>query len=453
MSEQFTREQYEELNEALEQRDSPFLRQQLAELHPADVAEFIEDQPLEEATYLFSLLPVEEAGDVLAELDEDKRRRILSALTPEEIVGRFIGEMESDDAADVINELPTEVRQQVVEHLSRDPEVLEDVVYLLNFEEDSAGGLMARELVKVNINCSLSECIDEIRKQAAALETIYAVYVVDDEGKLKGLVPLQQLIVSRPGKKIRDIYKEDVVYVTVTDSAEEVANIMDKYGLVALPVVDETGLLLGRITIDDVVDFIREEAEEDMQLMSGISEDVEYSDKIWKISRARLPWLLLGLLGGIASSKVIEQYEPALSVYPEMAIFIPLIAAMGGNAGIQSSAIVLQSLASKTFGSGNVLEKIVKELGVALLNGLLVSAILLGYGLVLNDSLALSVTVSTALMTVIVVASLLGLLIPLMLNRFKIDPALATGPFITTANDLIGLAIYFLVGRLMYGML
>ncbi|MEX0966318.1 MAG: magnesium transporter [Bacteroidia bacterium] len=452
MYSEFTNELYSDIEAALRERDEALLREYLRNLHPADIAELMKEQEMEDAKYIFSLITPEKAGDVLAELEDDMRQKFLSSLQPREIVDRFIGEMETDDAADVINELPPKVREEVIRQLSRDKVVSEDLVSLLDYPEDSAGGLMARELVKVNINSDVTQCIESIREQGSDLEMIYAVYVVDDNGVLKGMIPLHKLIVSPSTAKIEDIYFKEIICVLANEPADEVARMMDKYDLPAVPVVNDHQELVGRITIDDVVDFIREEAEEDMQLMSGISEDVEYSDRIFKISRARLPWLLLGLLGGIASSKVIANYEYELEIYPEMAIFIPLIAAMGGNAGVQSSAIVVQSLASKTMGQGGLASKIFKEVAVAMLNGLCCAVLLLGYGFISGEALPLAYTISISLLSVILIASLLGLLIPLMLNSLKVDPALATGPFITTSNDLIGLFVYFMLGRLMYGM-
>ena len=309
---------------------------------------------------------------------------------------------------------------------------------------------MATELVRVNINWTVKECVDEIRKQADEVDTVYAVYVVDDVDNLKGLVPLSQLIISRSNEVINDFYDPKVTSVSDMSPATEVAEVMNKYDLVALPVVNYVGQLVGRITIDDVVDFIKEEAEEDYQLASGLSENVEYSDTVWVLSRARLPWLFLGLLGGIASSKVIGLYEEDIQMYPQMALFIPLIAAMGGNAGVQSSAIVVQSIASKTMLNSGLWAKLSKEFFVSFINGILCALALVLYGLIDSHALPLSVTISTALLTVIVLAAVLGAFIPMALNSLKIDPALATGPFITTTNDLLGLGIYFFIGRLMY---
>ena len=452
MATELTDDVFEELIVLVRDQEAKSVRPIIEDLYAADIAYLIEYLPREEALFVFGQLKREEAVQVLAELEEESRILLLELFTPQQIVNRFIGEMDTDDAADLINEFPDPVRQQLIDAIQRSrSEEMQEVVSLLDYAENQAGALMAKELVKVKLEATVSECIDEIRAQADDVEGIYAVYVVNEEGQLSGLAPLQKLIVARPQRRLYEILNEDVVAVNADTPAEEAAQKMERYNLVALPVVDEHGVLIGRITIDDVVDYIRGEADEDYQLASGISEDVGYSDRVWVLSRARLPWLLLGLLGGVVSSKVIGLYEGDLKAYPELAFFIPLVAAMGGNAGVQSSAIVVQSLANNSFKHGNFFSKMGKEFLVALLNGLICSLVLLSYGYFFANSLALSLTVSIALLTVIILASLLGVSVPLFLNTLKIDPALATGPFITTTNDLIGLAVYFLVGRLVYG--
>lgn len=454
MAIELTDDVFEEVTALVRARDADQTAAIVHDLYAADIAYLIEYLPREEALFIFGLLDRQEAVAVLAELEEESRSLLLELFTPQQIVNRFIGEMDTDDAADLINEFPDPVRNQLIDAIykSRSQDIRE-VVSLLDYAEDQAGALMAKELVKVSLDATVSECIDQIRSQADHVESIYAVYVVNDQQQLVGLAPLQRLIVARPQRRLHEILEEDVVAVTADTPAEEAAQKMERYNLVALPVVDEQHQLIGRITIDDVVDYIRDEADEDYQLASGISEDVAYSDRVWVLSRARLPWLLLGLLGGVVSSRVIGLYEGQLSAYPELAFFIPLVAAMGGNAGVQSSAIVVQSLASNNFKHGHFFGKLGKEFLVALLNGLICSLVLLAYGYFFADSLALSLTVSIALLTVIILASLLGVSIPLFLNTLQVDPALATGPFITTTNDLVGLAVYFLVGRVVFGLM
>ena len=310
---------------------------------------------------------------------------------------------------------------------------------------------MAKEFIKVNVNWHVVTCIREMRKQAEEVQEVYSVYVVDDHDVLMGILSLKKLLIASPRDKVADLYDPDVVVVKAMQKGEEVASIMNKYDLVVLPVIDEMGRLIGRITIDDVVDFIKEEAEKDYQMMSGMTQNIESSDKIWEITQGRLFWLVVALFGGIIGSRVISNYEEQISINPEMAFFMPLIAAMGGNVGVQSSALIVKGLANNSLSDGSILPKLWKEVSVGIINGFVCSGILLIYSLMFAPSMALSMTVSTALMTVILFASVFGTFVPLALDKLKIDPALATGPFITTSNDIIGLFIYFLIGRMMYG--
>lgn len=450
---ELTTEYIERVKFVIESDDEKGIKELLSDLHPADAAQIINELNKKEAKRLFTFIDPEEASDVLAELDEDVQQNILEDYESSEIFARFLEGMDSDDAADLINDLPEETRNGVLKIMNQNPdEDVQDVITLLHYDEDSAGGLMATELVKVNIKDRVSECISEIQHQSVIeeLDDIYAVYVVDERERLVGTISLDKLLLNKPSKRIIDIYNKDIVYVNVNTEAEDVAEKMQRYDLVVLPVVDENDILVGRITIDDVIDFIKDEAEEDYQLASGITEDVDIQDRVWIISRSRLPWLFLGLLGGIASSLVIRNSEESIRIYPEMAFFIPLITAMAGNAGIQSSAITVQAIANSSIGKISYLSNLFKEFRVALINGLLCSALLLGYGFILSNNMSLAITISISLMAVIIIASLLGISIPLLLDKIKIDPALATGPFITTSNDLIGLSVYFYVGHLLY---
>jgi magnesium transporter len=441
----------EEIRLFTETRNSDALRQFIADLHPADLAEIIDTLNREQATFILTSLDDETAAEVVTFLDEETREKFMQVLSPKEIAERVIDNLDSDDAADIISELPEEKQREVLSEIG-DFEQARDIADLLTYPEDSAGGLMAKELVKVQLNSSLIQCVREIRKQSAEMDNLFAVYVVNERDILLGILPIKNLLLAPTNARLDDIIlKDELVFVNVDEKAEKVAEIMRKYDLVVLPVVDGLGRLVGRITIDDVVDVMQEEAEKDYQLASGLSEDVGSEDKIWVLSRARLPWLLIGLVGGIIGSKVIGIYESELEIHPEMAFFIPLIAAMGGNAGVQSSAIIVQSLAGGFIQTQNMFPRLLKELSVALISGLVCSSLLLVYGLVFTDSFSLSMTVGISLITVIVLASVLGTFIPLMLHRFKVDPALATGPFITTSNDIIGLFVYFSMGRLLYG--
>ena len=386
-------------------------------------------------------------SETIAELEEDERAVLLSSLTPEQIARKAIDYMESDDAADLIMELPKDKRSKVIA-LIDDVKKASNIVDLLNYPDDSAGGLMAKELFKVNIHWDVMECVQELRKQAEQIETIHTVYVVDENNKLLGTVSLKSLILTPSNTKIEDVLNREIISVKAHTQSSEVAQIMEKYDLVVLPVVDDLNRLKGRITIDDVVDLIKEEAERDYQMASGLSDTVESHDSVWQVTKARLPWLLMGMIGGVGSAHVLLGFD--LSKHPEMVVFIPLIGAMGGNVGVQSSAIVVQGLANNSL-KGSIAQRLVKETGIGLVNGLVCSAVLFAVNFLSDFSSRTCITVSIALLSVIIFAAILGTFIPLLLNRFKVNPALATGPFITTTNDIFGLLLYFYIGQMIIG--
>lgn len=418
----------------------------IADLHPADLADILDEVKKEEAAYLFKLIDHDILSEVLMEMEDDVREDLLSTFTSKEIAEELIYKLESDDAADLIQELPDQKKEEVIAQLESE-EQASDILDLLAYEEGTAGSLMAKELVKVNQNWTIATAIREMRRQAEEMENVYTIYVVDDHDVLLGRLSLRKLLLTSPSTRsyIKDIFVDENLHaVTPDQSDEKAASVMEKYDLVSVPVINPGGVLLGRITIDDVVDVMREEAERDYQLASGIAEDVEARDSVWALTRARLPWLLIGLVGGILGATVIGAFD--IENHIEMALFIPLIAAMGGNVGVQSAAIVVQGLANQTLRNEGLGQKMAKELSVGLLNGLICSIIILASAILLNFGLALSITVSISLMAVIVFAALFGTFIPLALDKYKIDPALATGPFITTANDIFGLIIYFVVG-------
>ena len=438
-----------EIKDLIAKGDKTRIKSKLKSAHYADLGEIIEAISLEEATYLIKLLGSDKTADALAEVDPDIREGILEQLSAKEIAKEVL-ELDTDDATDIILELPADRQEKVMSQIE-DDEHVSDIRDLLKYDENTAGGLMAKELVKVNEDLSVLKCLNEMRAQAENVTRVHSIYVVDKNNKLKGRLSLKDLITANSRAKVKDIYIPKVDYVTVDQENEEVAKIMSKYDLEAIPVVNDKKELLGRITIDDVVDVIIEDAERDYQLASGISEDVEGKDSVWTLTRARLPWLLIGLGGGIGGAYVIGAFD--IENNPEMALFIPLIAAMGGNVGVQSSAIVVQGLASANVNMGNVFGRLVKELGVGLVNGVICSAIIFMSSLLLGFGWMLSSTVSASLLCVIVFAALFGAFVPLMLEKRNIDPALATGPFITTANDIMGLIIYFSIGSLIASIL
>ncbi len=441
-------EYLDNLKLAVQNQDAEAITAQLNELFPEDIAEILNQLPFEDVRYVYGLLAEDYAGEVLVELNEDVQEKLLASLTSKEIAEQ-IDNLNSDDAADIIAELPESVQDEVLQQIE-DSEQASDIADLLSYDENSAGGLMAKELVSVNIHSNVEHVIEEVRRQAEKVDIVYAIYVIDEKEKLLGIIELKKLIVAAPYTSVEEIYNNDIISIKTNATSEEVAEVMEKYDLVVLPVIDTLGRLVGRITIDDVVDVIREEAEKDMQLMSGISDDVELQDKVWVLSKARIPWLIIGMCGGIIGSRIIGGYEGVLKIHPEMAFFIPLIGAMGGNVGVQSSAIIVQGLANNSVMSSNIWPKIFKELSVGLLNGMICSALIFLYNLLVSDSFGLTLTVSIALITVTLFASFLGTFVPLTLHRFKLNPALATGPFVTTLNDILGITIYFLVGRILY---
>lgn len=425
------------------------LRAILEEIHHADIAEIVNELEVDHATYVIKLLDSEKTSEALLELEEDVREAILDNFSAKEIADE-LEEMDTDDAADIIAELSEERKQEVIEQME-DEEHAENIVELLRYDEDSAGGLMAKELVKVNENWNVTGCVAEMRAQAENVTRVHSIYVVDDKNRLKGRLSLKDLLTAPEKAQISDVYIDKVDYVTVNTEGEEVARIMQKYDLEAIPVVDEMGRLVGRVTIDDIVDFIRDEAERDYQMAAGISQDVEADDSILHLTRARLPWLILALLGGFISVSVLGTFEGAMEEHGALFFFVPLIAAMAGNVGVQSSAIVLQGLANKSL-RGSLFNRLVKEVLLSLLNGFSLALLLIVGGILLLDlDFWFGLTVGTSLVSVIIIASLIGTFVPIILDKFGIDPAMATGPFITTSNDIFGILIYFTIAKLILG--
>jgi magnesium transporter len=443
---EITKEYLDEIQTLIEQGEERSLVAHIEDLHETDIALILNQLRREDVSYAYRLLKDDIRPAVLADVDDEVREEILSSLSSKEIAEDVIDGLESDDAADIIGSLPSDKMMEVMSE-AKDKESVSDVLSLLSYPEGSAGALMAKELVKVEETWSVATAIKEIRVQSQEIENLYTIYVVNSFGKLTGRLSLQNLLLTAastrtPVGELKD--DENIISIKAKEKEELVVSLMERYDLVALPVTDDNGILLGRITIDDAVDVIIEEAERDYQLASGISEDVESYDSVWTLTRARLPWLLIGLGGGVGGAYVIGAFDIVSN--PEMALFIPLIAAMGGNVGVQSSAIVVQGLATSSINTSNIATRLMKELSVGLLNGVICASIIFIVTLLLGFDKALSTTVGISLLCVIVFAALFGAFIPLMLEKRKIDPALATGPFITTANDIIGLIIYFSVG-------
>ena len=417
----------------------------LNKLHHADIAEILEELNVDQSTYIIKLLESDKTSEILMELDEDFREQILNNLSPKEIA-KEIEELDTDDATDIISELSVEKQKKVISKII-DAEHKADIKELLKYDEDSAGGLMAKELVKVNENWTVTKCVKEMRIQANEVTRVHSIYVVDDNDKLIGRLSLKDLLVANPRSSIKSVYIPKVDFVNVNDEAESVANIMQKYDLEAIPVVDDKNILLGRITIDDIVDLIKEEAEKDYQLAAGILQDVDVDDTIFELSRARLPWLLLGLLGGIGAAVVMGAFDDILAKHQILFYFTPLIAAMAGNVGVQSSAIIVQGLANDDI-RGSVNNRLIKETFLSILNGVILSVILFLFIMISGEEYLVALAISISLVIVIIVAGIIGTFIPLFLEKRGVDPAIATGPFITTSNDIFGILIYFYIAKL-----
>lgn len=445
---ELTKEFLDQLRNKIAEQDGLWIKEHILELHYADIAEILDLLSNEEAKYIYFMLEEDVQADVLMELEEEVRDRFLASLSAKEIADQ-LENLDSDDAADILGEFSEEQIQEVISQME-DDEAAEDIVDLLNYDEDTAGGLMQKEFIQARVDWPVNRCLVELRRQAEDVEKVYTIYVVDDLNKLVGLLSLKRLLFASPKTKIIDLYNgKNIISVKTSDSKEEVAKIMEKYDLVSVPVVDLQNKLVGRITLDDIVDVIKEEADKDFQLASGISERIDGTFSIWRNTRARIPWLIIAMLGGTLGAQVISRFEVGITEIPALAFFIPLITAMGGNVGVQSSAIVVQSLAKGNDQFAGILSKMSKEVTVALINGLLLSAMIFGIAYYFENA-TLGFVVSISLFTVIIFAATFGTLIPLILNRYKIDPALATGPFVTTLNDIVGLFIYFTVGMLLY---
>lgn len=422
------------------------IKKELHELHYADIAELIEALSIENAIYLIKLLDSEKTADALAEVDEDFREKILDQLSAKEIAVE-VEELDTDDAADIIAELPEERQEKVLSQIE-DTEHLKDIRELLKYEENTAGSLMAKELVKVHEDLSVLKCVNAMRKQAQEVTRVHSIYVVNAKNQLIGRLSLKDLITANSRAIVKDIFIPKVDFVHVDEDVEEVAKIMSKYDLEAIPVVNENKELLGRITIDDIVDVIKEEADKDYQLAAGISNDVEADDTVWELTRARLPWLFLGLLGGLGSVFILKDFETIMNQPQLRSLFFytPLIAAMAGNVGVQSSAIIVQGLANDIV-KGSMINRLFKEIGLSLINGFFLSIVLIAFGQIMGQELNLSLTVAGSMMGVIVMAALIGTFVPIVLEKQGIDPAIATGPFITTANDIFGIFLFFYIAQ------
>ena len=445
---EITQEFLTNVKELIAKGDNQALSLLFEEVHHADLAEVIEDLDFDEAVFIIRLLDAEKTSVVLAELDEDTREKILSKLSSEEIA-KEINELNSDDAADIIGELPEEKKNEVISQIE-DIEHAKDIVDLLRYDEDTAGGLMGKELIKVNENWTNLRCVKEMRKQAEDYDKVHTIYVVDDNDVLKGRLSLKSLLTTSTRTPVKDVYNPKITSVRADENDEDVAKTMQKYDLFVVPVVDEMNRLLGQITLDDVVDVIRDEADKDYQMAAGITDDVEADDSILQLTKARLPWLVLGLFGGLGAAYIMGGFDDALERFPVLFMFTPLIAAMAGNVGVQSSAIIVQGLANNNI-KGSLWSRLLKEVGLSLVNGVVLALLVLMYGFIQDFDMIVNYVIASSLIIVIIMAALVGTFIPILLDKRGVDPALATGPFITTSNDIFGILIYFMIAKMMLG--
>jgi magnesium transporter len=447
---EYTDEYLEHIRSIIKADHADEAREELATLHPADIAELYQNLELDEAEYLYRLLDEDTAADVLMELDEDDRLKLISAM-PAEQIAKQIDHLETDDAVDLIQQLDEEDREEILSHID-DVEQAGDIVDLLKYDEDTAGGLMGTEMIVVNENWSMPECIKQMRMQAEDMDEIYYVYVVDDDERLTGVLPLKKLITHPSVSKIKHVMEVDPVSVKDDTPIDEVALDFEKYDIVAMPVVDSIGRLLGRITVDDVMDEVRESSERDYQLASGISSDVDADDSLFAQVKARIPWLLIGIVSGILASVILGTFEAKIQAVTALALFIPIIGGTGGNVGVQSSAIVVQSLANGTLEVKEFTKQLGKEVLIGLVNASIISAVIFVYNLImLPDCFAVTISVAVSLFVVVMFATILGTVVPLTLEKLHINPALATGPFIQISNDLVGLIIYVYVSTFFLG--
>jgi len=447
---EFSKEFLERFKLALTDRDDVYIQDSLEGVRSADICEILTEIAIEEGKYVFDMLSSDIAADVLVELEEDFRVEFMEYFSINELAN-FIEILDSDDGADLLNEMSSQRREEILEQIKNE-EKAGHLLDLIRYDEDVAGGLMAKELVKARENWTVKRCIEEIKIQAENVEKIYSVYVVDQQDRLKGRVSLKRILLADDDKKVAEIFEENIISVGIFLEAQEVANIMQKYDLDAVPVVNVRGKLVGRITIDDVVDVITESAEEERQLMSGVTSDIEEDDGVWVISKARLPWLVIGMTGGLIAAQIADYYSGTLNVIARLSLFIPLIMATGGNVGIQSSAIVIQSLAGKNGFNDTLGNRLLKMFYVAMVNGSILSLMVFGAIMLLFKDQLLAITASIALLNVVLLASFMGTITPLLLDRFGINPAIASGPFITTANDLLGLTVYFSIAIFLYNL-
>ncbi|MFH1082891.1 MAG: magnesium transporter [Pseudomonadota bacterium] len=429
----------EEVKGLINQKDRRALKRFIDPMRAADLADLIEHLSRDERLFIFHLLEPEGAGEVLVEIEPPVQERILKDLD-NQAISQIVEELNSDDAADLVGDLPAERAREVIESVG--DEVTQELEKLLPYPDDTAGGIMALEFVAVKADATVQDAIESIRAKREEVENLYYIWVTDDFEKLVGVISLKDLLLEDPEKKISEVMNPEVISVNAKTDQEEVVNLVRRYDLVNIPVVDDSHRLVGRITHDDIIDVIEEETDEDISLMAGVIDEEIAEESTIRISRARLPWLVVALFGGILAALVIDQFEPSLEKMITLSFFFPVVMAMGGNTGIQAATVVVRGLATGDISVVNIGKRLWMEMRVALINGMICGLILgLVVGFWLNDY-RVGFIMTTALILIILISGLIGSAVPLFLKRLNIDPALAAGPFVTTSNDILSLFIY-----------
>lgn len=444
----------ERIQELVRQHHNAALLAEVTGLHPADIAVVLDRVELEEARYIYDLLEPETAADVITELPEDRREALLGTLSAEEIAEEVIEQLDSDDAADVIAELPEEKRQEVLANID-DSELKSGITELLTYDENTAGALMAKELVEVNVDASMLDCVRELRKHADDIEHVYVINVVDDDGKFLGTLPLKELVTRSLRTPVKEVYDRDAQSVRADTDKEEVSRIMAKYNLPVIPVVDDRGRLLGRITFDDIVDVMQEEETEDVQKMGGMEAlDYSYSNStLWEMVKKRAGWLVVLFIGEGFTATAMGFFEGQIAKAVVLALFVPLIISSGGNTGSQASSLIIRALAVGDITVNEWWRIFRRELSVGLMLGSALGVI--GFARVAIWSQFVSVygphwpligtAVGVSLVGVVLWGNLIGSLFPLVLKRLGMDPAVSSAPFVATVVDVTGLVIYFTI--------
>jgi len=437
----------DELKDLLQKKDDVAIIGIVIPLHPSDIAKLFISLEEEEKIYIFSLLDPAVASDVLLEVDEQTREKLISSISKAELT-EIVDEMATDDAADVIAELPHEEAKTVLEGIGWEESA--EVQRLLKYPEDTAGGIMQTELVMVNEDVTIQEAIEQVRAKSEEIQNIHNVFVVDEVTRLVGIVPLAKLILTKPHLPIKDIMNQNPVKVLADTDQEEVARIFQKYDIVSLPVVDKDEILLGGITIDDVMDVVEEEIFEDFYKMASLNTDERVLDSPSRSLKLRFPWLLINLATAFAAASVIKVFENTIQTVVTLAVFMPVVAGMGGNAATQTITVVVRGLALGELELRYARRVLLKNIAVGFANGVLIGIVAAVAAYLLGVNYMIGLLLFLAMIANLVIAGFSGTIIPLILKWYKADPALSATVFVTTCTDVggffsfLGLAAVFI---------